>query len=90
MSKKTFEESIKQLEQIVSDLESGNRPLEKALKRFEEGVKLSKACSKKLDEIEQKVTILMKDNHGNVKEKQLDSQNIDHDIDSDPDNDNNH
>ena len=76
MSKKTFEESMKQLEQIVDELESGNLPLEKALKKFEEGVKLSKACNKKLDEIEQKVTILTKDSDGNVQEKLLNSQNF--------------
>ena len=76
MSKKTFEESMKQLEQIVDELESGNLPLEKALKKFEEGVKLSKACNKKLDEIEQKETILTKDSDGNVQEKLLNSQNI--------------
>ena len=76
MSKKTFEESMKQLEQIVDELESGNLPLEKALKKFEEGVKLSKACNKKLDEIEQKVTILTKDSNGNVQEKLLNSQNF--------------
>ncbi|MBW1892217.1 MAG: exodeoxyribonuclease VII small subunit [Deltaproteobacteria bacterium] len=77
MSKKTFEESMKQLEQIVDELESGNLPLEKALKKFEEGVKLSKACNKKLDEIEQKVTILIKDNDGNVQEKLLNPQDVD-------------
>ena len=49
---------------------------EKALKKFEEGVKLSKACNKKLDEIEQKVTILTKDSDGNVQEKLLNSQNF--------------
>lgn len=69
MSKKTFEESMKQLEQIVEELESGNLPLEKTLKKFEEGVKLSRACSKKLDEIEKKVTILIKDSNGDIKEQ---------------------
>ena len=82
MSKKTFEESMKQLEQIVDELESGNLPLEKALKKFEEGVKLSKACNKKLDEIEQKVTILIKDNDGNVQEKFLNSQDFGDDDDN--------
>jgi len=69
MSKKTFEESMKQLEQIVEELESGNLPLEKTLKKFEDGVKLSKACNKKLDEIEKKVTILIKDSNGEIKEE---------------------
>ena len=62
---KTFEESINELEQIVEDLESGDLPLEKALKKFEEGVKISKICSKKLDETEKKVSVLLKDQDGN-------------------------
>jgi exodeoxyribonuclease VII small subunit len=69
MAKKTFEQAIKQLEQIVTDLESGDLPLEKALKRFEEGVKLSKYCTETLDETERKVTILLKDAAGNAVEK---------------------
>ncbi len=69
MSKKTFEESLKQLEQIVEDLESGDLPLEKALAKFEEGVKLSKSCTSKLDEIERKITILLKDPIGEIDEK---------------------
>jgi len=77
MSKKTFEESMKQLEEIVEELESGNLPLEKTLKKFEEGVKLSKACNKKLDEIEQKVTILMKDSNGDIKEQPFGSDDVD-------------
>ena len=79
MSKKTFEESMKQLEEIVEELESGNLPLEKTLKKFEEGVKLSKACNKKLDEIEQKVTILMKDSNGDIKEQSFGSGDVDDD-----------
>ena len=40
MAQKTFEQSMKQLEQIVKELEDGDLPLEKALKKFEEGMKL--------------------------------------------------
>lgn len=60
---------MKQLEQIVEALESGELPLEKALQKFEEGVKLSKSCTEKLDSIEQKVTILLKDHAGNEVEQ---------------------
>ena len=69
MAKLTFEKAIKKLEQIVQELESGDQPLEKAMKRFEEGVQLSKYCSEKLDETEKKITILLQDQHGNVFEK---------------------
>lgn len=66
MAKKTFEGAIKQLESIVQELESDDLTLEEALKKFEEGVKLSRFCSNKLDETEKKVSLLMKDEEGNI------------------------
>ena len=66
MAKKTFELAMKHLEQIVQDLESGDMPLEKAIKKFEEGIQLSKYCTEKLDESEKRITILMQDGAGNV------------------------
>ncbi|MCK4389845.1 MAG: exodeoxyribonuclease VII small subunit [Desulfobacterales bacterium] len=69
MAKQTFEISMKQLEAIVGELERGDLSLDEALKKFQEGVKLSKLCSKKLDEIEKKVSILLKDEEGNVREE---------------------
>ncbi len=55
-----FETSFKRLEEIVEELESGELSLEKSLKIFEEGVKLSRVCSNKLDEAEKKIEILLK------------------------------
>ncbi len=75
MAKKSFEQSLKQLEQIVEDLESGDLPLEKAFKLFEEGVKLSKVCSTKLDETEKKISILLEANDGNYVERPFNSEN---------------
>ena len=69
MPKTTFEQSMKKLEQIVQKLESGDLPLEEAMQKFEEGIKLSKLCSEKLDETEKKVTLLLQDQKGNVSEK---------------------
>jgi len=69
MAKPTFEIAMKQLEQIVQELESGNLSLEDSIKKFEEGIKLSKFCSSKLDETEKKITLLLKDQDGNVIEK---------------------
>lgn len=69
MAKKTFEQAMKQLEQIVQELEAGEIPLEKALVLFEEGVKLSRYCTEKLDETEKKVTLLLKDSSGGTSEK---------------------
>lgn len=59
MAKKTIEQSLANLEKIVEELESGDLPLEKALKRFEDGMKLSTWCAAKLDETEQKINILI-------------------------------
>ena len=75
MAKKTFEQSMKQLEQIVQELETGDLPLEKALKKFEDGVQLSRLCTEMLDETEQKVSILLKDQNGEITEKPFVSDN---------------
>jgi len=71
MAKKTFEDALKQLEAIVDELESDDLPLEKAIKRFEQGVRLSKFCSEKLDETEKKITILLKNQDGGCSGKAL-------------------
>ncbi len=57
-NKKTFEDSMKELETIVSALEKGDCPLDEAVKLFEKGVKISGECHKELDEAEQKIKIL--------------------------------
>jgi exodeoxyribonuclease VII small subunit len=53
-----FEKAIEKLETIVEALESGNMPLDDALKKYEEGVKLSRACSAKLEQAETKIEVL--------------------------------
>lgn len=58
--KLSFEDSLKRLETIVSQLERGDLPLNDSLKLFEEGTKLMTSCHKMLDEAEQKVTVLKK------------------------------
>ena len=69
MAKQTFEQAMKKLELIVQELETGEQPLEKAMKKFEEGIKLSKFCSEKLDETEKRVSILLQDEKGNLIKK---------------------
>ena len=71
MAQKTFEQSMKQLERIVQELEDGDLPLEKAIKKFEEGIKLTKLCSEKLDETEKKISVLLKSSEGQIIEKPL-------------------
>jgi len=55
-----LEKSITDLENLVEELESGDLPLEKAMKKFEDGIKLTRACQTALKEAEQKVEILLK------------------------------
>lgn len=69
MATQTFETAMKKFEKVVEELESGDLPLEKSLKKFEEGISLSKFCSKKLEEIEAKVSQLVKDSKGGVMEE---------------------
>lgn len=69
MADQTFEKAMSQLEQIVHDLEAGDLTLEKALKKFEQGIKLSRFCSNKLDETEKRINILMQDQSGKVIDK---------------------
>ena len=53
-----FEQSMARLEEIVGLLERGDAPLDEAMALFEEGAKLMRECTKRLDQAEQKVTLL--------------------------------
>ena len=61
-AKKNFnlEKSLADLELLVEELESGDLPLDKAMKKFEEGIKLTRGCQAALKDAEQKVEILLK------------------------------
>ncbi len=67
-----FEEAMKRLESIVEELESGDLSLEKALKSYEEGVKMADICSKRLTEAEKKVEVLTKAGAGKFKTSPID------------------
>ena len=68
----SFEESMKRLEEIVSHLEKGDIPLQESIQYFEEGTGLLAACSKMLDEAEQKVVQLRKGKNGEPEEYPFD------------------
>jgi len=55
-----LEKALSDLETLVEELESGDLPLEKAMKKFEDGIKLTRSCQSALKEAEQKVEILLK------------------------------
>ena len=71
---KSFEKMMQNLEAIATDLESGDLSLDDSVKKFEEGMKISKECSKILEEAEHKITILTKDSEGNLKEENFDAE----------------
>lgn len=59
-----FEDALSELESIVKTLEEGEQPLEKSLEQFEQGVRLSRFCQDSLNNAEQKVKILLKNDDG--------------------------
>ncbi|TNJ67339.1 exodeoxyribonuclease VII small subunit [Paenibacillus hemerocallicola] len=63
----SFEQAMDKLEQIVSKLESGDVPLEKAIELFQEGMALSHLCGQKLEQVEQKIETLLEENGNFVK-----------------------
>ena len=70
IEKLNFEETIKQLELIVNELEKGNLSLDESVKKFEEGIKLSKLCNQFLNNAEKKINILI-NNEGKLEEEKF-------------------
>lgn len=66
--KKTFEAALKELEEIVKQMESGDLCLEDAVKKYESGMKQSKFCLDLLDTTEKKIIQLTKTSNGKIKE----------------------
>lgn len=65
MTEPKFEENLKELEEILLQLEQGDLPLEAALDRFEAGMRLIRLCSQQLDAVDRKVELLLRDEAGN-------------------------
>jgi exodeoxyribonuclease VII small subunit len=63
-SPKNFEAALQRLEEVLEALEHGNLNLEESVKAFEEGVGLVRFCHGKLDEVERRVELLLKDEAG--------------------------
>ncbi len=64
-----FEENVERLEKVVQELENGNLNLEDSIKKFEEGMAISKKCNEILEEAEKKITVLIKKDDGVEEEK---------------------
>lgn len=72
-----FEKALEKLEKIVEDLENGNVDLEDALKKYEEGVRLSGICQKRLAQAEKKIEILTRSLDGSLKKEAFDPEKED-------------
>ena len=70
MSKDNFEDSIKKLEEIVTELENGNLNLDESVTKFEEGMKKAKQCNNILEDAEKKITIIL-EKDGELKEEKF-------------------
>ena len=73
-----LEKALSDLELLVEELESGDLPLEKAMKKFEDGIRLTRSCQSALKDAEQKVEILLKSAGG---EETLEDFDVDADDD---------
>ena len=71
--KKKFESALAELESIVKELESGSLDLDKMLKLFEEGMKLTQLCRGQLNEVEERISTIIKDG-----ERFIEKPGIDH------------
>ena len=69
MKEENFEDKMQALEKIVTELEKGDLNLDDSVKKFEEGMKISKECSKMLEETEKRITILLNDDEEIIEEE---------------------
>ena len=72
--KEGFEESLERLEGIVRQLESGEKGLEESLKLFEDGAKLSKNLNTRLEEVKERVEVLVKEGKDKIKVRPLEDE----------------
>jgi exodeoxyribonuclease VII small subunit len=61
MAREKFEDTLRKLEELLRKMEGGEMGLEDSLKAFEEGIRLSRLCTERLDEAERRVEILLKE-----------------------------
>jgi exodeoxyribonuclease VII small subunit len=74
MAEMKFEESLKKLEKIVDDLEKGDLSLDEALKKYQEGIELSRQCASKLESAKKKIDLMVKNKKGDFEFKPFDEE----------------
>ena len=65
----SFEDNMKKLEEIATELEKGDLDLDTSVSKFEQGMKISKECSEILEKSEKKITMLIKGDTGDITEE---------------------
>jgi len=76
MAEIKFEEALKKLEKIVEDLEKGDLSLDEALKKYQEGLELSRQCSQRLENAKKKIDVLVKNKKGEFELRPVDETKI--------------
>jgi exodeoxyribonuclease VII small subunit len=76
MAEIKFEEALKKLERIVADLEKGDLTLDEALKKYQEGIELSRLCNSRLENAKKKIDVLAKNKKGEFELRPLDETKI--------------
>ena len=71
MAEMKFEEALKKLEKIVEDLEKGDLSLDEALKKYQEGIELSRLCHTRLESAKKKIDVLTRNKKGEFELKPL-------------------
>lgn len=71
MAEVKFEDALKKLEKIVDDLEKGDLSLDEALKKYQEGIELSRLCAQRLDQAKKKIDVLVKNKKGEFELKPM-------------------
>ena len=71
MAEMKFEEALKKLEKIVEDLENGDLSLDEALKKYQEGIEISRQCSSRLEATKKKIDMLTKNKKGEFELKPI-------------------
>ena len=74
MAETRFEEALKKLEKIVEELENGGLSLDEALKKYQEGIELSRLCTQRLESAKKKIDILTKNKKGEFELKPQDEE----------------
>ena len=71
MKNLSFEDAMKELEGVVSELESGDLTLDKSIEKFKKGIELSNYCNKLLEDAEKTVSILVEQSDGKMQEEKF-------------------